>query len=284
MADYTQAQYDEAVAQATATGKAEGIIEGKTAGIAEGATAERARIEAILALDVSKARPVAALGVALDTEMTVEQADKFLGKLPEEGKQQASAPNGAGAPEGMFKAAMNGSDTFPPVRGTLGQLAAHAAMVSGLVAAQEQECEIDEHGVAWPGRASNFAVQTLQSEFYPKLLQLVRDLCGGGIIQLPSGVGDYDNPEAAADLERYVQSPGWPSEERVKLLKLVWDLVGSEFAGRHEQYEMFYAGAPFLVRTRMAQVYDFAAAGELVDRVMGGYDRHGRLGTDGTAA
>ncbi|MEU7765594.1 4-hydroxyphenylacetate 3-hydroxylase N-terminal domain-containing protein [Nocardia sp. NPDC049190] len=181
-------------------------------------------------------------------------------------------------------AAMNGSDTFPPVRGTLGQLAAHAAMVSGLVAAQEQECEIDEHGVAWPARTPNFAVQTLQSEFYPKLLQMVRELCGGGVIQLPSDIRDYDNPEAAADLERYVQSPGWSSVERVKLLKLVWDLVGSEFAGRHEQYEMFYAGAPFLVRTRMAQVYDFAAAEALVDRVMSTYDRSGRIASDGSAA
>ncbi|MEU7632341.1 4-hydroxyphenylacetate 3-hydroxylase N-terminal domain-containing protein [Nocardia sp. NPDC049220] len=181
-------------------------------------------------------------------------------------------------------AAMNGSDTFPPVRGTLGQLAAHAAMVSGLVAAQEQECEIDEHGVAWPARTPNFAIQTLQSEFYPKLLQMVRELCGGGVIQLPSDIRDYDNPEAAADLERYVQSPGWSSVERVKLLKLVWDLVGSEFAGRHEQYEMFYAGAPFLVRTRMAQVYDFAAAEALVDRVMSTYDRSGRIASDGSAA
>jgi 4-hydroxyphenylacetate 3-monooxygenase len=181
-------------------------------------------------------------------------------------------------------AAMNGSETFPPVRGTLGQLAAHASMVSGLVAAQEQNCEIDEYGVAWPGRAENFAVQTLQSDFYPKMLQLVRDLCGGGVIQLPSSARDYDNPEAAADLERYVQSPGYPSVERVKLLKLVWDFVGSEFAGRHEQYEMFYAGAPFLVKTRMAQVYDFAAADALVERVMGGYDRSGRLESAGTGA
>lgn len=177
----------------------------------------------------------------------------------------------------MRVAQMNGSDTFPQVRGTLGQIAAHAAMVSGLVAAQEQNCEIDEFGVAWPSRAENFAVQTLQSEFYPKLLQLVRDMCGGGVIQLPSSAVDYGVAEAAADFDRYVQSPGYTSIERVKLLKLVWDMVGSEFAGRHEQYEMFYAGAPFLVRARMAQVYDFDAAGALVDRVLGGYDLDGRL-------
>jgi 4-hydroxyphenylacetate 3-monooxygenase len=173
----------------------------------------------------------------------------------------------------MRVAQMNGSDTFPPVRGMLGELAAHAAMVSGLVYAQEQNCEVDEHGVAWPGRAECFATMTLQSDFYPKLLHLVRDLCGGGVIQLPSAAGDYDVPEAARDLNRYVQSPGHPSEERVKLMKLVWDMIGSEFASRHQQYEMFYAGAPFLVRSRMAQIYDFDAATGLVDQVLAGYDR-----------
>lgn len=175
----------------------------------------------------------------------------------------------------MKVAQMNGSDAFPPVRGTLGELAAHAAMVSGLVYAQEQNCEIDDRGVAWPGRAECFAVQTLQSQFYPRLLTLVRDLCGGGLIQLPSAVSDYDVPEASADLERFVQSPGFTSLERVKLLKLVWDMVGSEFGSRHEQYEMFYAGAPFLVKSRMAQVYDFDRATALADSILDGYGPEG---------
>lgn len=177
----------------------------------------------------------------------------------------------------MKVAQMNGSDKFPQVRSTLGELAAHAAMVSGLVYAQEQNCEIDDHGVAWPGRAECFAIQALQSEFYPKLLTTVRDLCGGGVIQLPSSVHDYDNPEAAADLERFVQSPGMSSLERVKLLKLVWDMIGSEFGSRHEQYEMFYAGAPFLVRARMAQVYDFQRATDLADSILDGYGPEGLI-------
>lgn len=181
----------------------------------------------------------------------------------------------------MRVAQMNGSEKFPPVRGVLGELAAHAAMVSGLVYAQEQNCEVDELGVAWPGRAECFATMTLQSEFYPKLLHLVRDLCGGGVIQLPSSAADYGNAEARADLERFVQSPEYPSVERVKLLKLVWDMIGSEFASRHQQYEMFYAGAPFLVRSRMSQVYDFERAGALVDRVLASYDLDGLVATAG---
>jgi 4-hydroxyphenylacetate 3-monooxygenase len=169
-------------------------------------------------------------------------------------------------------AEMNGSAALPPVKGAVGEIAAHAAMVRGLVYAQEQNCRIDAAGVAWPGPAECFANMTLQSEIYPKLLNMVRDLCGGGLIQLPSSAADFGNADIAADLDRYVQSPGVSSQERVKLLKLVWDMVGSEFASRHHQYEMFYAGAPFLVKQRMFGAFDFDRANRLVDTALAGYD------------
>ena len=172
-------------------------------------------------------------------------------------------------------ARMNGSEKLPPVKGALGEMAAYAAMVGGLVYGQEQHCRIDDHNVAWPGPAEYSAGIVLQSEIYPKLLTMVRDLCGGGVIQLPSSVDDYANPAIAADLERYVQSPGYPSVERVKLLKMVWDMIGSEFASRHLQYEMFYAGAPFITKMRMYENFDFAAAEELVASAMAAYDLGG---------
>ena len=37
---------------------------------------------------------------------------------------------------------------------------------------------------------------------------------------------------------------------RYKLDKLVWDLIGSEFAGRHMLYEKFYAGNSIIVRNQ----------------------------------
>ncbi|MBN8921027.1 MAG: Pyoverdin chromophore biosynthetic protein pvcC, partial [Rhizobiales bacterium] len=30
--------------------------------------------------------------------------------------------------------------------------------------------------------------------------------------------------------------------ERIKIMKLLWDAIGTEFGGRHELYEMNYAG------------------------------------------
>lgn len=101
MATNTQAENpntitEQALANAVASAKAEGFK--------EGASAERGRISAILALDESKVRPSAALALALDTDLSAEQATAFLGKLPEENKQEAA---GAGVPRGMFQAAMD---------------------------------------------------------------------------------------------------------------------------------------------------------------------------------
>lgn len=175
---------------------------------------------------------------------------------------------------------MNGSLAQSPVKGALGEMVAQVAAVAGLVLAQEQNGVVDKYGVAWPGRAECFANMTLQPELYAKLLLMIRDLCGGGLIQLPSSANDFANPAIAADLERYIQSPGYQSVERVKLLKLVWDLVGSEFAGRHQQYEMFYAGAPFVVRMRMYDAFDFSAGDRMVDTILDSYDLGGLLESD----
>ena len=31
-------------------------------------------------------------------------------------------------------------------------------------------------------------------------------------------------------------------EERIKILRLMWDAIGTEFSGRHELYEINYTG------------------------------------------
>jgi 4-hydroxyphenylacetate 3-monooxygenase len=90
---------------------------------------------------------------------------------------------------------------------------------------------------------------------------------------VPASYRDYLNPETAADLERFVRSPGLGSVERVKLYKLAWDLVGSEFAGRHQQYELFYAGGRAQTTSvRAYRSFDFAGARAMVERCLAGYD------------
>ncbi|HXJ02683.1 MAG TPA: 4-hydroxyphenylacetate 3-hydroxylase N-terminal domain-containing protein [Micropepsaceae bacterium] len=163
---------------------------------------------------------------------------------------------------------ITGVDPMPPVQIMLGEMAAYATIVESMLQAQETQATTDSEGVVWPSKPALYSVMALQSEINPKLLNIARELAGGSIIMLPSTVRDFDNPAIAADLERYIASPGFPSRARTQMLKLVWDLIGTEFAGRHEQYEKFYGGASFLVKQNMARAYDFAGATRLVDKAL----------------
>jgi len=169
-------------------------------------------------------------------------------------------------------AEMNGSIKAPPVQALLGELASYVTQVRSLVLAQEANAKIDENGVLWPGVEEVHACSAIQSELYPRMIGMIRELGGGGLIQLPSSRDDYMNAEVSADIERFIQSPGYSSRERVKLLKLAWDILGSEFAGRQLQYELFYAGAPHLVKARVFHNFDFGPSDALLKDALARYD------------
>ena len=58
------------------------------------------------------------------------------------------------------------------------------------------------------------------------------------------------------------------ARERIQLMRMAWDFIGSEFGNRHPQYEKFYGGASFLVKMNMYRNYDFNRATALVDKAL----------------
>jgi 4-hydroxyphenylacetate 3-monooxygenase len=166
----------------------------------------------------------------------------------------------------------NGVDKLPPVQTLIGELASLAAIVEGMVLASEAAAVRNTQGVVHPSPRFLYGAMGLQAQLYPRMVHLLRELAGGGLVQLPSSVHEFINEDTAADIRRFIQSPGVTAEERVKLFKLAWEMVGSEFAGRHQQYEMFYAGAPHVARTYAYLNHDFSDALALVEHCLGSYD------------
>jgi 4-hydroxyphenylacetate 3-monooxygenase len=154
----------------------------------------------------------------------------------------------------------------------LGDLATRVSVVEGLILGAEAAAERDQFGVMRPKDALLYASQVFQQAMYPALINQIRGLMGGSLIQLPATSGEFRDPASAADMERYVRWPKATGAERVKLLKLLWDALGSEFGSRHLQYEMFYAGEPGAIQGREFRTFDWAVAESLVDRCLSGYD------------
>jgi 4-hydroxyphenylacetate 3-monooxygenase len=161
-----------------------------------------------------------------------------------------------------------GNEAVPPVQVAMGELAALASIVEGMLLAQEAKATIDEEGVVWPSKAMLYAVMALQSEINPRMIDIVREITGAAMITLPSSVKDFESPETAPDVERFYRSAHLDARQRVALMRLAWDFIGTEFGNRHQQYEKFYGGASFIVKTNMFRNYDFKRAGALVDRAL----------------
>jgi len=165
----------------------------------------------------------------------------------------------------------HGIHVLPPVQSQLGTLAGYAEAVDAFVRAAEQNPVMDRFGVARPNTEMVYGGLVLQPMIVSNALGIVRELAGGGPIAMPSSAGMLLAEATAEDVREYYQSGNASAEERVKLLKLAWDLIGTEFGGRQMQYEMFYAGAPFITQARNYTAYDWTRPSRLVDACLAQY-------------
>ncbi len=115
---------------------------------------------------------------------------------------------------------------------------------------------------------------------YPRIKEIVEQDVASGLIYINSSADDFKNPEIRPYLDRFVRgSGGVEAVDRVKLMKLLWDAIGTEFGGRHELYERNYAGNH--EATRVELLFGQAASGQLdgykafVDECLAEYDLDG---------
>ena len=96
---------------------------------------------------------------------------------------------------------------------------------------------------------------------------------------MPSSARDFLNPELRPYLDQYYRGTGIDAEERVKLMKMIWDAIGTEFGGRHELYEVNYAGNHENIRLETLLHAQGSGAADsyksLVDTALSDYDLSG---------
>jgi 4-hydroxyphenylacetate 3-monooxygenase len=163
---------------------------------------------------------------------------------------------------------MTGNAANPAVQIMMGELAALVTVYESMLLAHETAATIDKNGVLWPSTTTLYAAMALQSELNGRMLEIIRELAGAAMITLPSSLQDFESPETAGDVERYMRSASSDAKARVALMRLAWDFIGSEFGSRHQQYEKFYGGASFLVKQNVYRNFDFNRATALVDAAL----------------
>jgi 4-hydroxyphenylacetate 3-monooxygenase len=162
---------------------------------------------------------------------------------------------------------LTGNAANPAVTIVMGELVALISIYEAMLLAHETMGTVRD-GVLWPSATAYYAASAMQSEFNGRMLEIIREMAGSAFITLPSSDADFANAEIAADIERYMRSGTTDAKSRIKLMRLIWDFLGSEFGSRHAQYEKFYGGPSFAAKQNLYRNFDFKRAGALVDRAL----------------
>jgi 4-hydroxyphenylacetate 3-monooxygenase len=89
---------------------------------------------------------------------------------------------------------------------------------------------------------------------------------------MPADASVLHDPELSQKFEAYWSAPGQSAKSRMKLAQLAWDLLGSDFAGRHMQYEKFYAGPAYAMNSYSYLTCPWEDWTASIDALMASYD------------
>jgi 4-hydroxyphenylacetate 3-monooxygenase len=167
---------------------------------------------------------------------------------------------------------MNNLAQVPMVQFTLGRLAAMEATLEGLIMGQISCGEAQAAGFHTVNRRYVYAALHWCTNSHSEICDAVRELMGAGVFQMPADASVLDDPKLRESFETYWSVPGQSAKDRMKLTKLAWDLLGSDFAGRHMQYEKFYAGPGFVMNSYSHLSAPWSEWTGRVDDLMSSYD------------
>jgi 4-hydroxyphenylacetate 3-monooxygenase len=181
----------------------------------------------------------------------------------------------------LYKAARStGVEAFRGVQTQIGEVIGWRNLFWSLTDAMACNPEPWVGGAVLPNMRASSAYRLFATEAYPAIRSIVEKVIASGLIYLPSHARDFKNPDIDKYLQRYVRgSNGIDYKERIKVMKLLWDAIGTEFGARQELYELNYAGNQEVVRMFPLQLAQASGALKdmeaLVDRCMADYDEDG---------
>jgi aromatic ring hydroxylase len=178
----------------------------------------------------------------------------------------------------------NGTSEFRGVQAKLGELIGWRNLIWGITSTLCHETQPGPGGSVVPALEYATLIRLFGTQAFPKAREIFTELLGGAPLVTPSSSRDLLNEELRPLIDRYYRGSQGDAHDRVKLFKLIWDAVGSEFGSRHAWYEVNYGGNQDQIRLdvlRFAQIRGLADGfDELVESCLADYDLDGW--TDGT--
>ncbi len=142
-----------------------------------------------------------------------------------------------------------GTSEFRGVQAQLGEVIAYRHMLWGLSDAMCKSPDPWFGDAVQPNMRYGLSYRVFAPTIYPRIKDIIETVVASGLIYVNSNAADFKSAEIRPYLDKYVRgSNGIEALDRIKIMKLLWDAMGSEFGGRHELYERNYGGSNEQVR------------------------------------
>jgi 4-hydroxyphenylacetate 3-monooxygenase len=148
-----------------------------------------------------------------------------------------------------------GTATQPLVQMALADAMVYLETLRAFIQAAEANPVRSPSGLALPHPTMAMAGRICAIERYPHLLQIIRELCGSGLLMAP-GQADMNNPEIGPHLHRYVVGKDTWGPEYFRMLKLAWEYACDSFGSRQLLFEMYNVSSLATNKQRLASSYD----------------------------
>ena len=110
----------------------------------------------------------------------------------------------------------------------------------------------------WPAAEPWIAMRNWYPDAYSRVAAIVEQLAAGGLMLTPTEE-DMSGP-LAGEIGKYYQGASIDAREKVRLFRLAWDLIGTQFGSRQTLYERFFNGDVVQLRQRRYATYDYSRA------------------------
>ncbi len=185
-------------------------------------------------------------------------------------------------------ATVNGRNSMARYQEMLGELVGYVQIAEGLVTAAANEtlrriaANAELNGGAGDFSQTfevaqgvpplqNFAGGAAMRQFFPMVNTLVCDVIqrigSSGFVMTPTEA-DLEQPEISDLLNQVLRGPDMAARQKVRLQKLAWDAVATQFGSRQQHYEIFYSGDPYVGRVQQYGAPERARCEALVDRLL----------------
>lgn len=173
----------------------------------------------------------------------------------------------------------NGTDGFRGVQAQLGELLGWRNLIWGLTSTLCHETQPGPGGSVIPKLEYAVLIRQFGTQAFGVARRIFTEQLGGAPLVVPSSNRDLLSEELFPVFEQYYRGSKGDAHDRIKLFKLIWDAMGSEFGGRHAWYEVNYSGNQEQIRLdtlRFSAIRGITKGQqELVDACLADYDLDG---------